>query len=44
MRDSIDISKPQILRGLVVGIIVDENGTNPYPSALIDEGIRRALA
>ena len=44
VRDSIDISKPQILRELVVGIIVHENGCNPYPSALIDEGIRRALA
>lgn len=43
-RDSIDISKPQILRELVLGIIVHENGSNPYPSALIDEGIRRALA
>ncbi|WP_367239251.1 structural protein P5 [Pseudomonas fulva] len=43
VRDSIDISKPQILRELVVGIIVHENGSNPYPSALIDEGIRRAL-
>ncbi|AAN67204.1 putative Structural protein P5 [Pseudomonas putida KT2440] len=44
VRDSIDISTPQILRELVVGIIVHENGGNPYPSALIDEGIRRALA
>ncbi|MGO0686845.1 structural protein P5 [Pseudomonas fulva] len=44
VRDSIDISRPQILRELVVGIIVHENGTNPYPSALIDEGIGRALA
>lgn len=44
VRDSIDISRPQILRELVVGIIVHENGSNPYPSALIDEGIRRALA
>ncbi|MBA1209391.1 structural protein P5 [Pseudomonas fulva] len=44
VRESIDISRPQILRELVVGIIVHENGGNPYPSALIDEGIRRALA
>ncbi|MFJ5180033.1 structural protein P5 [Pseudomonas fulva] len=44
VRDSIDISRPQILRELVVGIIVHENGGNPYPSALVDEGIRRALA
>lgn len=44
VRESIDISKPQILRELVVGIIVHENGSNPYQSSLIDEGIRRALA
>jgi len=44
VRDSIDISKPQVLRETVVGIIVHENGGNPYKSEVIDEGIRRALA
>lgn len=44
VRDSIDISKPQVLREAVVGIIVHENGGNPYAPAVIDEGVRRALA
>ncbi|KIC79690.1 MULTISPECIES: structural protein P5 [Pseudomonas] len=44
VRDSIDISKPQVLREAVVGIIVHENGGNPYKAEVIDEGIRRALA
>ncbi|WP_054912804.1 structural protein P5 [Pseudomonas sp. NBRC 111127] len=44
VRDSIDISKPQTLRELVVGIIVHENGGNPYKAEVIDEGVRRALA
>lgn len=44
VRDSIDISKPQVLREAVVGIIVHENGGNPYPDQVIDEGVRRALA
>ncbi|WP_281691048.1 structural protein P5 [Pseudomonas sp. PARCl1] len=44
VRDSIDISKPQVLREAVVGIIVHENGGNPYAPAIIDEGVRRALA
>ncbi|MFG0272092.1 structural protein P5 [Pseudomonas sp. zjy_14] len=44
VRDSIDISEPQVLREAVVGIIVHENGGNPYKSEVIDEGIRRALA
>lgn len=44
VRDSIDISKPQVLREAVVGIIVHENGANPYKPEVIDEGIRRALA
>lgn len=42
--DSIDLSKPQVLREAVVGIIVHENGGNPYKDQVIDEGIRRALA
>ncbi|WP_060495184.1 structural protein P5 [Pseudomonas sp. GTC 16482] len=44
VRDSIDISKPKMLREAVVGIIVHENGVNPYKAEVIDEGIRRALA
>jgi len=44
VRDSIDISKPEVLREAVVGIIVHENGGNPYKAEVIDEGIRRALA
>ncbi|HDS1791816.1 structural protein P5 [Pseudomonas putida] len=44
VRDSIDISKPQVLREAVVGIIVHENGGNPYKAEVIDEGVRRALA
>lgn len=44
VRDSIDISKPQVLREAVVGIIVHENGGNPYDAEVIDEGVRRALA
>lgn len=44
VRDSIDISKLHVLREAVVGIIVHENGGNPYRAAVIDEGVRRALA
>ncbi|MND23337.1 hypothetical protein D3C76_541950 [compost metagenome] len=44
VRDSIDISRTQVLREAVVGIIVHENGGNPYKAEVIDEGIRRALA
>lgn len=44
VRDSIDISRLHVLREAVVGIIVHENGGNPYSAAVIDEGVRRALA
>lgn len=44
VRDSIDISNPCVLRETIVGIIVHENGGNPYKGAIIDEGVRRALA
>lgn len=44
VRDSIDISDPRVLREVVVGVIVHENGGNPYSAAVIDEGINRALA
>lgn len=42
--DPINIKEPATLRGIVVGIIVHENGDNPYPDLVIDEGVRRALA
>ncbi|MCO7519454.1 MULTISPECIES: structural protein P5 [unclassified Pseudomonas] len=44
VRDSIDIRNPRVLRETIVGIIVHENGGNPYKGAVIDEGVRRALA
>lgn len=42
--DPINIKDPATLREMVVGIIVHENGGNPYPDQVIDEGVRRALA
>ncbi|MBS6039761.1 structural protein P5 [Pseudomonas sp.] len=42
--DPINIKDPATLRGMVLSIIIHENGDNPYPSAIIDEGVRRALA
>jgi hypothetical protein len=42
--DPINIKDPATLRGMVVSIIIHENGGNPYPAAIIDEGVRRALA
>lgn len=42
--DPINIKDPKTLRGMVVSIIVHENAGNPYPDAVIDEGVRRALA
>ena len=42
--DPINIKDPATLRGMVLSIIIHENGGNPYPSAIIDEGVRRALA
>ncbi|PZW76591.1 hypothetical protein DFS21_11043 [Pseudomonas sp. 2848] len=44
VRDSIDISNPRVLRETIVGIIVHENGGNPYSDQVIDEGVRRVLA
>ncbi|WP_085600419.1 structural protein P5 [Pseudomonas sp. B10(2017)] len=41
--DPINIKDPATLRGMVLGIIVHENGGNPYPDQVIDEGVRRAL-
>lgn len=40
----VDIKDPKILRGFTVAIIMHENGGNPYTPAIIDEGVRRALA
>jgi hypothetical protein len=42
-RASIDIANPAVLEAVVIGIIVHENGGNPYAPATIAEGIRRAL-
>ncbi|WP_411959432.1 structural protein P5 [Pseudomonas sp. s4] len=42
--DPINIKDPATLRGMVVSIIIHENGGNPYKAEVIDEGIRRALA
>ncbi|MCI1036314.1 structural protein P5 [Pseudomonas putida] len=42
--DAINIKDPATLRGMVLSIIIHENGGNPYPLAIIDEGVRRALA
>lgn len=44
VRDSIDIANPKVLRAGVLSIIFHENGQNPYTDAVIDEGVRRALA
>ncbi len=41
--DPISIKDPVTLRGMVLSIIIHENGGNPYPQAIIDEGVRRAL-
>lgn len=40
----VDMGRPDILRALVVAIIHHENGGVPYRAAVIDEGVRRALA
>ena len=40
----INIRDPRALRAVVVEIIRHENGGNPYSAAVIDEGVRRALA
>ncbi|PYG98056.1 structural protein P5, partial [Arthrobacter stackebrandtii] len=42
--DRINIKDPAMLLGMVLSIIIHENGGNPYPQAIIDEGVRRALA
>ncbi len=40
----INIKDPATLRGMVLSIIIHENGGNPYRAEVIDEGVRRALA
>lgn len=42
--EPIDIRHPATLKGMVISIIIHENGGNPYPPEIIDEGVRRALA
>lgn len=44
INDPINIKDQATLRGMVVSIIIHENGGDPYPPAIIDEGVRRALA
>ncbi|WP_027907706.1 structural protein P5 [Pseudomonas taiwanensis] len=41
--DPINIKNLATLRGMVVSIIIHENGANPYDAAVIDEGVLRAL-
>ncbi|PVZ19908.1 MULTISPECIES: structural protein P5 [unclassified Pseudomonas] len=41
---AIDVRQPATLRTLVEGIIIHENGYNPYPDSVLAEGVRRALA
>ncbi|WEZ90471.1 structural protein P5 [Pseudomonas sp. NyZ480] len=42
--EPINIKNLATLRGMVVSIIIHENGGNPYKAEVIDEGVRRALA
>lgn len=41
--DSIDITRPSTLRAMMVGVIVHENGGNPYSAEQVEEGLQRAL-
>ena len=41
---SINIHDPHTLHRMVTAIITHENGCNPYTRAVLDEGMRRALA
>jgi len=41
--EPINIKDLATLRGMVLGIIIHENGGNPYPEAVLEEGLRRAL-
>ena len=40
----IDVTRPDVLRALIVSIIHHENGQMPYSDEQIREGVRRALA
>lgn len=40
----IDVTDPGTLRALIEAIIEHENGGNPFPSAVVEEGMRRALS
>lgn len=40
----IDIKNPATLREVMLGIIIHENGGNPYSAEVFAEGVRRALA
>jgi hypothetical protein len=42
--DPVDVNSDKILRPLVEAIIQHENGSMPYTPAVINEGVRRALA
>ena len=42
--EQIDVRDRRILTGIVTAIIKHENGSVPYTSAVIAEGVRRALA
>jgi hypothetical protein len=43
VHDVIDITDPKTLKEVVIGIILHENGQNPYDDATVSEGIRLAL-
>lgn len=40
----IDIKDPAVLMAMTKAIITHENGSNPYSTAIVAEGVRRALA
>lgn len=42
--EAIDTREPATLFKLVIAVITHENGSNPYPPHIVDEGIRRALS
>ncbi len=41
--DIIDIRRPATLSNVMLGIIIHENDVNPYPPAVLTEGLSRAL-
>lgn len=38
----LNIKEPEVMKGIVKGIIAHENGGYAYPEAVVDEGLRRA--